>query len=405
MEAGLDTGLSKGTIYSGVGHVGLILWVVVGDYFFAHQEPEPIEVAQVSLMSEAEFQALQSSAPAPSETPAPDQPQVAEPEEAPTPPEPEVQPQPAPDPQPAPEPVVETPPEPQPAPDPVPEPDPVPDPVAEPDPLPDPVPQPEDVVVAPEEQPLPSMAASLRPKPKPADRVAPDPVDVPEDQPVSDAPTEATSDEPVDQPEVVEQPQEETAPQESGDVLRTEATEDQTEALGMTASIRPKSRPNRPRPAEEPAAEAASETAASAAAETDDSAVDDALAALDDTPEPAATGGSDTVAPTGPPLNAGEIGDVRSAIGSKWNLGSVSTDTLRTTIVVRVTFDPSGKPTDISLLESDGPSAEATNTAFTAARSAIVRAYREGGIPLPPEKYETWKVLDLVFDPNGMRLR
>ena len=29
----------------------------------------------------------------------------------------------------------------------------------------------------------------------------------------------------------------------------------------------------------------------------------------------------------------------------------------------------------------------------------------DGGLPLPPGKYETWRVLDLVFDANGMTLR
>ncbi len=111
------------------------------------------------------------------------------------------------------------------------------------------------------------------------------------------------------------------------------------------------------------------------------------------------------MAPTGPPLNAGEIGDVRSAIGNKWNLGNVSTDAMRTTVVVRVTFDPSGKPLNIELIESDGPTQDATNVAFAAAKRAVQRAFLEGGIPLPPDKYETWKVLELVFDPNGMRLR
>ena len=253
------------------------------------------------------------------------------------------------------------------------------------------------------------MTASLRPKPKPADRVAPNPVDVPEDLPTADAPTEATSDTPTQTPEVVQEPQPQTAPEESGDVLRTEATEDQAEPLGMTASIRPKSRPAR---TETPAAtetptERPTETPTESATNASD--VDAALNDLDPIPEApqetTSSGGSDAIVPTGPPLSGGEIGDVRSAIGGKWNLGTVSTDTMRTTIVVRVTFDQTGKPTDIKMLESDGPTAEATNTAFSAAKSAIVRAYREGGIPLPPDKYETWKVLDLVFDPNGMRFR
>lgn len=402
MDGGPDTGLSKGTLYSGIGHAGLILWVVVGDFLFSHDTPRVIEVAQVSLMSEAEFQAMQSSAPAPAETPSPEQPQVAQPEEAPTPPptpEPQPQPRPEPEPQPQPDAATETPP----APEPVPEP-PQPDPVPEPDPQPQPEPQPQDVVVAPEEQPLPSMAASLRPKPRPADRVAPNPVDVPADTPPADTPTQATTDTPTDTPEVVQDPQPETAPQDSGDVLRTEATVDQADPLGMTASPRPKTRPSRPAPTETAAADPAVQPASDSTSDT--SALDAALAEANATTEDtAASGGSDTIAPTGPPLNAGEIGDVRSAIGGKWSLGTVSSDAMRTTIVVRVTFDQSGKPTDIKLIESDGPTPEATNTAFSAAKSAIVRAYREGGIPLPPDKYETWKVLDLVFDPNGMRFR
>jgi hypothetical protein len=290
----------------------------------------------------------------------------------------------------------------------LPEPEPQPEPQPEPLPEPEPQPQPEDVVVAPEEQPLPSMEASLRPKPKPADRVAPDPVDVPEDQPTSDAPTEATSETPTETPEIVQEPTEETSPEESGDILRTEATEEQDEALGMTASLRPKSRPSRPAPteaAEEPAETA--ETSETASAETSEAAEDPLADLLDEaaTAETAEAGGSDVVAPTGPPLSAGEIGDVRSAIGNKWNLGNVSTDAMRTTVVVRVTFDQSGKPGNIELIESDGPTQEATDTAFSAARRAIIRAYQEGGIPLPPDKYETWKVLEFVFDPNGMRLR
>jgi hypothetical protein len=41
---------------------------------------------------------------------------------------------------------------------------------------------------------------------------------------------------------------------------------------------------------------------------------------------------------------------------------------------------------------------------FRAAKSAIVRCTKDG-YPLPREKYEQWKDLELVFDPNGMRLR
>lgn len=381
MDLGPETGLSKGTIYSGIGHAGLLLWVVVGDFFFAHTPPEVIEVTTVSMMTSEEFAAIQATAPAPSEVVSPE-------------PVPEVVPEGVPE-QPAPQPEA----------DPIIEPPPEVEPTAEPDPAPE---QPEDVFVAPEEQPLASTATSIRPKPRPADTVAPDPVAVPEETaPADSPPVEATSDLPTETPEVVPEDQPEVVQEDSGDVIRTEATEEQDQPLGMTTSVRPKSKPARPARTE-PADEPVTETVAETVAETNSTSVDDALSALDDVPEePAQTtgGGSDTVAPLGPPLTGGEVGDVRAAIGGKWSLGSVSTEVMRTTIVVRVTFDQSGKPTDIKLLESDGPSQAATDVAFSTAKSAIVRAYQDGGIPLPPDKYDTWKVLDLVFDPNGMRFR
>ena len=104
-------------------------------------------------------------------------------------------------------------------------------------------------------------------------------------------------------------------------------------------------------------------------------------------------------------MSEGEIGDFSRAVGSKWNLGSASTDALRTTIVIRVTFGPDAIPTGFELVDSDGPTEAATQTAFEAGRRAVQRAALQGGLPLPPEKYGTWKVLELVFDPNGMRMR
>ena len=391
---GQDTGLSRGTIYSGAGHVGLILWVMLGDWLFPHSEPPAIESMSVSTLTSAEFEAMQSSAPAPSGTEAPEQAAAAEPEGVPVPPavEPTVEPEPRP--------AAETPPAPEAAPA---EPEPVPDPVPA-EPVADPAP--DDVVLAPEEQPIPTMSASMRPKPKPAPIVAPDPVAVPEDAPTAETPTEATSEEPAETPpEVIEEPQPDAVAEETGDVLETEATEEQEEALGMASSPRPKAKPNRPAPAVP--AETATAAAEPASTEATDAAAEAAIAAAlaEAAAEEDAAGGSAAPSASGPPLNAGEIGDVRAAIGGKWSLGAVSTDTMRTTIVVRVSFDPTGKPTDIQLLESDGPSQAATDTAFSAARSAIIRAAREGGIPFPPDKYETWKVVDFVFDPSGMRFR
>ncbi len=397
----MQTRVQTGTLVSGLGHAGLILWVLLGDWLFAPDPAEEVIVTQVSMMTSEEFDALQSAAstPTPSEEPASR-------------------------PQPRPEPVVE--PEPEPIPEPEPEPEPLPEP--EPEPEPEPLPEPEDLPTAAEEQLLPSPSTEEQPVPDAAEIVAPDPVDVPEEAETSDAPTPAVSDAPTETPEVITEPTEETVAEDTGAVLETEATEDQDEPLGMTASVRPRARPERPveeTPPEEPTEDLAEQVAA--AVETpeepveepaeepveepveEEPATEDAVAEAlaealaEESVSESDTGGSDL--PQGPPLTAGEVGDVRSAIGNKWNLGSASTDALRTTIVVRVSFSPDGQPTDIELLESDGPTEAATSTAFSAARRAVLRAHQDGGIPLPADKYDTWRVLDLVFDPNGMRLR
>ena len=387
--------MQSGTIFSGIGHAGVILWVLVGEWLFAPDPVEEVIVTQVSMMTSAEFDALQAAATAtPAEDPAPVRPEpVVEPE-----------PQPEPEPEPEPEPLPE------------PEPEPLPEPELEPEPLPEPEPAPE-VAVAEEEQPLPSVSTEENALPEAAEIVAPQPVEVETEAETSDTPTPAVSEDPAAEEVIEDQPTEETVPEDTGDVLQTEANQDQTEATGMTASIRPRSRPERPEPLPEPApetevasAEVPEETSAEPVEQPEDEqAAEDPLAALleeaTETPveDPAPAGGQDL--PQGPPLTGGEMGNISSAIARKWNLGAASTDTMSTMIVIRVSFGPDGKPTDFELLESEGPSQTGIDKLYESARRAVNRAYADGGLPLPADKYDTWRVLDLVFDANGMRLR
>lgn len=380
--------MQTGTIYSGIGHAGVILWVLVGDWLFAPKPVDEVIVTQVSMLTSAEFDALQAaSTPTPSEEPAPVRPQAR----------PEVQPAPEPEPEPAP----------------VPEPEPIPEPEPEPEPLPEPEPEPapSEAVQAEVEQVLPSTSTEIQPLPEAAEIVAPSPVEVPTEAAVSDTPTPAVSEDPAETEVVQETPTEETVPEDTGDVLLTEANRDQTEATGMTTSIRPRAKPSRPTPQPEPEV-ARVETPRPTPAETqpvDDSATEDAIAALlaeaasEPAPNPAPTGGQNR--PQGPPLTGGEMGDISSAIARRWNLGAASTDVLSTMVVVRVTFGPDGRPTDFQLIESNGPSQAAIDNLFQIARRAVNRTHSEGGIPLPPDKFDTWRVLDLVFDANGMRFR
>ncbi|HEX9857516.1 MAG TPA: cell envelope biogenesis protein TolA, partial [Paracoccaceae bacterium] len=89
--------MNKGVIISGIGHLGLILWVVLGDFLFTSKDAPEVAVTSVSLMSAAEFDAMAAAAPStptPAEQPAtPAEPEVAESE-----PEPQPAPEPTPEP-------------------------------------------------------------------------------------------------------------------------------------------------------------------------------------------------------------------------------------------------------------------------------------------------------------------
>ncbi|NJS40303.1 MAG: hypothetical protein HC783_16310 [Rhodobacteraceae bacterium] len=79
-----------GTVASAVGHLGVVLWVLVGDWLFAADKPPETITMTASTITSAEFDLLQAaSTPTPSEETAPVRPQ-ARPD-----PEPEPEPEPA----------------------------------------------------------------------------------------------------------------------------------------------------------------------------------------------------------------------------------------------------------------------------------------------------------------------
>ena len=381
----METRFQTGTVISAVGHLGVILWVLVGDWLFAADAvPEPI-VMSVSTLTSAEFDALQAaSTPTPSEEPAPVRPE------------------------PRPEPAVE----PEPAPAPEPEPEPAPEPEPEPEPEPTPEPPPSDAVQAEEEQLIESESTEIQPAPEAEDIIAPDPVQPETEAETSDTPEPAVSEDPAATEVVEQEPTEATVPEDTGDVTLTEANRDQTAETGMTTSLRPRAKPSRPQPQPEPPAEEPRQSTELRVQPVDDADTASAIDALlgEAADEPAAeetaaadTGGQDR--PQGPPLTGGEMGNISSAIARKWNLGASSTDAMSSLVVVRVSFSADGKPVDFQLIESSGPNQTGIDKLFETARRAVNRAYADGGLPLPPDKYDTWRVLDLVFDANGMRAR
>ncbi|WP_370303441.1 energy transducer TonB [Pseudooceanicola sp.] len=385
--------MQTGAKISGAAHVGLILIALFWGTFSA--EPEPLEVAQAALISAEEYAALSQTRQAPelSETP----PQVPEP------PAETAAPEPAPQPEPEPAPEVATPPEPAPAPEapPVVEPEPPTPEVAE-APAPEPAP-----VEAPE-------APQAEPQPRPIERVAPEVVaaplpDVRRDEETREAVAEAPG------ADTRQEAQDAAAPEEATDRIVPETPE--VAALAPERSVRPRARvpqpPAReaepvqtaqtePEPAPEPEVQAEAEPEPqpeTPRADTRD-AVNDALAQ--------ALGGGEEVAaePAGPPLSAGEKESLRVAVSRCWNVGSLSSAALNTTVVVSVAMQQDGRPDtgSIRMLSSSGGDSSSARQAFEAARRAIIRC-GGSGFDLPTEKYAHWRDIEMTFNPERMRIR
>ncbi|MEO8530872.1 MAG: cell envelope integrity protein TolA, partial [Deltaproteobacteria bacterium] len=80
-------------------------------------------------------------------------------------------------------------------------------------------------------------------------------------------------------------------------------------------------------------------------------------------------------------------------------------DAKNTTVVVLVDMAPDGSATGVTLVSSDGPTQMATQTAYDAAKRAVVRCAKNNRKPLPADDYAAWKQIEMTFDPNKMRLK
>ena len=268
------------------------------------------------------------------------------------------------------------------------------------------VPEPlEDAVVVDTAPPVPAPPSeldgtSLQPDAvaAPAPRVAPVPQVAPPPE-VETAPDviEDSAPDPDAQPEEAEpEPEEPAAPEAASDRIVTEAEEEKTYA--PASSMRPRTRPARPvRTAETPPDAPAPEPAPEDTSDPLADAVAAAVAEAQETTEPARRG---------PPLTGGEKDALRVAVGQCWNVGSLSTDALGTTVIVGMEMEQSGKPvtSSIRMVEFSGGSEGAALLAFEAARRAIIRCGARG-FPLPVEKFDEWRDIEMTFNPEGMQFR
>jgi hypothetical protein len=359
--------LQTGTYISGAGHIGLITWVLFGGVFAS--EPDPFEVTEVSVITAEQFAGLVAAQQSPVTAPEPVA--LVQPDVSVQAPEVAATPDPEPDraqPEAAEQPKPETPPD-----------------ASSLVPLPDA----EVTETTPTlEQPAEDVAVLVtpvpRPRPRPAERVAPKAVAAP---PPDAAPAEVEQEavKPDNGAETPRPPQEETAPEEATTEIVTEA--EQTAARAPTRSVRPPSRPSRP-------AKAPTDTVDTAAAVN--SALSEALAEIPRAP----------AAPSGPPMSAGEKDALRVAVSGCWNVGSLSSEALGTTVIVSVAMSQDARPSipSIRMLSFSGGSEAAAGQAFEAARRAIIRCGARG-YDLPPEKYDHWRDIEMTFNPERMRIK
>ena len=360
-----------GHYISGGAHAGLIFWALFGGMF--RPEPIPFEVANVSVISSAEFDAINEAYQAPlvdtsAQVLLPTDVSEAAPEvssaidqttESVAPPA-------------RPDQNVE---------------------VTRPQP-PEPLDQPEIVTVIPDQPKPPQPTTTDLPvtaptaAPRPADRVAPEAVAPPEEDAIVDEQTQesvslADTGQKTDKQEQVAK-----APEAATTEIITEAKERPSGA--PSSSPRPRARPPESEVAKpQPTQAAAQET-------VDTSSVQDALAqAMEASPS----------APSGPPMTSGETDAFRISVQACWVV-DVGSEAANVTVTVAMSLDRDGKvdSNSLKLLASEGGSENATKTAFQAARRAILRCQKDG-YKLPVEKYDHWRDIEITFNPEEMRTR
>lgn len=374
--------MQPGTYISGAAHAALIAWVLFGGVFQKTSASRIPENMNVSVISAAELAAM--GARQPDTATAPNAPQAPAQEAAPQTPtaEPPIQ-------TPA-KPAAKAPPTADASPD-----------VTQIEPLP----QTEVTQTAPAAPPSPDTQTSAQlivktpqpPQPRAAPRVAPKAAAAPpKDAQLSDTAQKEVAPDPLAADKTPQKPSPAKAPAEASTQIVTEAEKPKA----PIKSPRPKTRPSTPA-APKVAAKAAKPQKPDIKPDTK-SATDSAVAAALAATAPAPAG----AAPAGPPLTGGEKEALRVAVQACWNVGSLSSDALATTVVVGVSMNRDGTPDagSIRMLSSDGGSASAAKQAYEAARRAIIRC-GASGYNLPVEKFGRWQDIEMTFNPDKMRIK
>jgi hypothetical protein len=337
--------LQTGAKISGFLHLGALGLAVFGGSLFRADPMEAIQISEVSIISAEDFAAMQSSAPDPSPQ-APTAPEIKQPEPS--------------------EAVQETSPQ-----------------IAQPSETAEPAPDEAEqlAMVAPAPTPAPRIDTKSAPKP---------------DVNAIEADTQQQEVKPDETGTEVAEPTKAQAPKEAATQIVTEA--DKPSEYAPTTSNVPRSRPrnlkdsfakaNAPKPEKKPVVQKPKDTTADEIAK--------AIAQAE------AENNKPAVA-SGPPLTGGERAGLVLAVQKCWNvpIGLQNADNLSVVIAVELTQDGrlAGNP---KLIDPTGTPSGTTKQAFEAGRRALIRC---APYILPREKYEQWRQLEVVFNPEKMAVR
>ncbi|MBM7068231.1 hypothetical protein [Actibacterium sp. 188UL27-1] len=110
--------------------------------------------------------------------------------------------------------------------------------------------------------------------------------------------------------------------------------------------------------------------------------------------------------PESEPLTADEIAAFRTSIQRCWNIGGLSKEAQGISLNIGLTLDRDAKPdpASVTLISASEGSQEAVAQAFNAARRAIIRCGLRG-FDLPKDKYAQWRDIEMVFNPERMRIK
>ena len=130
----------------------------------------------------------------------------------------------------------------------------------------------------------------------------------------------------------------------------------------------------------------------------DTAAVQALLDKIPDLPEPAPPKPLENL-PPGKRMSLSEIDAFRAQIRACWSVPAGAKNAENLLVRVRVQLDPTGRPIGKKIINR----AQLTDSFFLSAAESVLRAIeRCQPYKMPPEKYESWRELELNFDPSKM---